>query len=78
MTSSDDGSSWTWPRALLDSALDDRDSGVIETARGRLLVTTFTSLAYEAHLEKAQAFAEHTAKGWRQQGDAGGQQLAKW
>jgi sialidase-1 len=52
MTSADDGERWTWPRVLLDSTIDDRDSGVIETARGTLLVTTFTSLAYEAPLAK--------------------------
>src|SRR3954471_19490917 len=51
MTSDDEGKSWTWPRVLLDSAIDDRDSGVVETAKGSLLVTTFTSLAYEAVLE---------------------------
>lgn len=64
MTSRDDGKSWTWPRVLLDSAIDDRDSGVLETAKGTLIVTTFTSLAYEAHFKKASTFAEHTDKGW--------------
>src|SRR5436190_12228919 len=47
MTSADQGRTWTWPRVLLDSATDDRDAGVLETAKGTLLVTTFTSLAYE-------------------------------
>src|SRR5437764_4939842 len=46
MTSDDEGKAWTWPRVLLDSAIDDRDAGVVETAKGSLLVTTFTSLAY--------------------------------
>src|SRR5262245_8953362 len=46
MTSDDEGKTWTWPRVLLDSAIDDRDAGVVETAKGSLLVTTFTSLAY--------------------------------
>jgi len=54
MTSRDHGDSWTFPRVLLDSATDDRDSGVVETAKGTLLVTTFTSLAYEDILEKAE------------------------
>ena len=44
--SQDDGRTWTWPRVLLDGAIDDRDSGVLETPKGTLLVTTFTSLAY--------------------------------
>ena len=48
MTSRDDGATWTYPRVLLD-----RDSGVLETAKGTLLVTTFTSLAYEDHLAKS-------------------------
>jgi hypothetical protein len=38
---------------LLDSAIDDRDAGVMETAKGSLLVTTFTSLAYEPILKRA-------------------------
>jgi hypothetical protein len=52
MTSLDNGETWTWPRVLLDSAGDDRDAGVLETANGSLLVTTFTSSAYENILEK--------------------------
>ena len=54
MTSRDDGGTWTFPRVLHDSAIDDRDSGVVETAKGTLLVTTFSSLAYEEILEKAE------------------------
>ena len=53
LTSDDDGQTWSWPRTLLDGAIDDRDSGVLETAKGTLLVTTFTSLAYEPALAKA-------------------------
>ncbi len=54
MQSDDNGKSWTWPRVLLDNAVDDRDAGVLETAKGSLLVTTFTSLTYEPILEKAE------------------------
>jgi hypothetical protein len=54
MISRDDGRTWSWPRVLLDSALDDRDAGVCETQKGTLLVTTFTSLAYEPLLERAE------------------------
>ena len=77
MTSRDDGASWTWPRVLLDSAIDDRDSGVIETAKGSLIVTTFTSLAYEDSLKKATAMAEHTDKGWVTKGMPP-EQFARW
>lgn len=47
MVSRDQGETWSWPRVLLDTDIDDRDAGVCETHRGTLLVTTFTSLAYE-------------------------------
>ena len=53
MQSDDDGQSWTWPRTILDGAIDDRDAGILETAKGTLLATTFTSLAYEeSYLKK--------------------------
>ncbi len=77
MTSRDDGVTWTWPRVLLDGAIDDRDSGVLETAKGTLIVTTFTSLAYEDHLKKASAFAEHTDKGWVSK-EMPREQFVKW
>ncbi|MSU49808.1 MAG: exo-alpha-sialidase [Opitutus sp.] len=77
MTSRDDGATWTFPRVLLDSVTDDRDSGVIETAKSTLLVTTFTSLAYEAHLQKASVFGEHTDTGWTSK-SMPPEQLAKW
>jgi hypothetical protein len=55
MHSIDEGRTWTWPRVLLDGAIDDRDSGILETQKGTLLVTTFTSLAYEPILQKQLA-----------------------
>jgi len=64
MTSRDNGTTWTWPRVLLDSATDDRDSGILETTRGTLLVTTFTSLAYASHLEKKITYTDWTADSW--------------
>jgi len=64
MTSRDDGRTWTWPRVLLDGPIDDRDAGVVETARGTLLVTTFTSLAYEPIMEKFSA-ADPRGPRWR-------------
>ena len=54
MRSQDDGRTWRWPQVLIDGPIDDRDAGVVETAKGSLLVTTFTSLAYEAILERAE------------------------
>ncbi len=65
MRSDDNGESWTWPRTLLDGPIDDRDAGVLETAKGSLLVTTFTSLAYESYeLNKALEKSPGEAGAW--------------
>ena len=55
MRSRDGGGTWSWPQVLLDSPIDDRDAGGCETEKGTLLVTTFTSLAYEAVLARMPA-----------------------
>jgi sialidase-1 len=62
MTSKDEGTTWTFPRVLLDTATDDRDAGIVETSKGTLLVTTFTSLAYESGLQKAMTDGSWTAE----------------
>lgn len=67
MTSRDEGRTWSWPRVLLDGAIDDRDAGLCETPTGALLVTTFTSLAYEPILTKGE-----------QLGDWPADRLARW
>lgn len=64
MRSSDGGHTWSWPEVLMDSAIDDRDSGVYETPAGSLLVTTFTSLAYEAMLTRAKGWPEDRLERW--------------
>ncbi len=73
MKSDDDGQTWTWPRTLLDTAIDDRDAGVLETAAGSILVTTFTSSAWESVLDRAeQQIKAGNAKGWPDE------RLAEW
>lgn len=67
MTSDDGGNSWTYPRVLIDGPIDDRDAGILETAKGTLLVTTFTSLAYEPILAKAE-----------KEGNWESERLARW
>jgi hypothetical protein len=52
MRSGDGGKTWSFPRVLLDSPIDDRDAGVLETTKGSLLATTFTSNAYDEHYLK--------------------------
>jgi len=55
--SRDDGATWSYPQVVMDGPIDDRDAGVVETARGTLLVTTFTSLAYAPILARAETLA---------------------
>src|SRR3954454_23914517 len=54
--SADDGESWSWPEVVMDSPIDDRDAGLCETADGSLLLTTFTSLAFQETLKGAASW----------------------
>lgn len=62
--SNDNGATWSWPRTLLDSDTDDRDAGILETVRGTLLVTTFTSLAYEPALARMETANPEKFRRW--------------
>ncbi|MEO1993229.1 MAG: sialidase family protein [Pirellulales bacterium] len=64
MRSSDNGHHWSWPQVLLDGPIDDRDAGVCVTETGTILVTTFSSLAYEGILEKAARLPQETQEAW--------------
>jgi len=72
MRSADSGETWSWPRVVQDLPIDDRDAGVLETAAGSILVTTFTSLAYDDYyLSKERdipghhpRFSEEELKRW--------------
>ncbi len=74
IVSEDDGKNWSSPRVLLDSIIDVRDGGLVETQKGTLLATTFTSLAYQGHLNNperllAKAFGDDLPAhldAWRQ------------
>jgi hypothetical protein len=55
--SSDDGDSWSAPEIIRHSPLDDRDAGIIETAPGTILVSWFTSVAFESNAD----YREHAA-----------------
>ncbi len=72
MTSRDGGESWSWPRVVMDGPIDDRDAGVLETARGSILITTFTSLAYEPQLARAEKIEPGQPGAWPEQ------RLARW
>ncbi len=50
--SKDNGKTWSEPQILVDTPLDDRDAGILETDRGTLLVTWFTSTAFVSRILK--------------------------
>lgn len=56
--SEDNGQTWSAPVTINNTPLDDRDTGIIETPQGTLLVTWFTSLAFEKNPE----YARHAEK----------------
>ncbi len=66
MKSKDGGKTWSYPRVLLDGPIDDRDAGVLVTSKGTILVTTFSSLAYEKSMKY------RLAKGWK------GAEMQRW
>lgn len=49
--SKDRGKTWSIPQVVYDSPIDDRDAGILITEKGTILITTFTSLAYEGILD---------------------------
>jgi hypothetical protein len=65
MRSHDDGRTWTWPQTIFDGPLDDRDAGLVETSQGTLLVSTFTSLAYEPLLNDAKDWPLEKRARWQ-------------
>jgi hypothetical protein len=64
MVSRDNARTWSWPQVILDSPIDDRDAGILETSTGTLLATSFTSLAYEPILTQARSFPPGDARAW--------------
>lgn len=86
MKSLDGGITWSFPRVLIDSDIDDRDAGILVTKKGTLLATTFSSLAYESGLAKAEqnsSWPSDKLKRWvaardRLSADQRKQQLGTW
>jgi len=65
-----DGEKWEGPIVLYDSILDDRDPGIIETNKGTLLVSWFTSLTWMNYLYRAEIgvidwLSKETCENWR-------------
>ena len=72
MRSRDGGRTWSWPRLIYDGPIDDRDGGIFETARGSLLITTFTGRTWEGRLKEAEGIAPGATGAWDEA------KLARW
>jgi len=57
-TSTDNGHTWSPPRVIQDSMIDDRDAGIVDLGDGKLLVTWFRSDTRAYASESWQADAE--------------------
>ncbi len=53
--SQDGGNSWDCPFVVYAGPLDNRDAGIIETRKGTLLISFFTSLAWLYSLYRSEA-----------------------
>ncbi len=62
--SDDDGLTWSQPITVNNTPLDDRDAGIIETQRGTLILSWFTSLAFadSAGLANHPSWRRHFSK----------------
>lgn len=58
VTSDDEGKTWSAPVTVNNSPLDDRDTGLIETPKGTLVLTWFTSVAFD----RVAAYARQSEK----------------
>ena len=64
MRSSDDGKTWNPPTVVFETKIDDRESGLMETARGTLIANTFTSVDFLGLLAEAEQIAPGTPDAW--------------
>ena len=55
--SGDEGHTWSEPMVIVNTPLDDRDAGLLETSEGVLIVSWFTSVGFE--VDEAEKYAEH-------------------
>ncbi len=62
--SKDGGKTWSDGETILDYPADDRDAGICVTAKGTILVTSFTSFAYLPALEKERKLRASGAGTW--------------
>ncbi len=63
--SRDDGQSWSEPRVINDTLLDDRDPGILVLPDGSWLVSLFTSWLFASWQEAAAYYGQEEIDRWR-------------
>lgn len=78
--STDGGVSWSAPVTINNTPLDDRDAGILETQAGTLLVSWFTSLAFDNPAQvEWQNLPESTLLSWKRHSEKlGAETRKKW
>ena len=60
--SSDNGETWSAPKTIANTILDDRDAGVLQMPDGEVIVTWFNSLYWEMEAKKHPDWQRHLEK----------------
>ena len=67
MTSTDEGRSWTSPRVVNDSPLDDRDTGLVSLGNGKLLMSWFVTDNRQSSMKQIDDLKDQEQKiRWRE------------
>ncbi len=62
----DQGTTWSEPRVITDTPLDDRDAGIVQTAAGTWLVSFFTSRMFADWQQEARRhYGERAVEEWQ-------------
>ena len=61
-TSRDEGKTWSSPRVINDTPLDDRDAGIISAGKGKILVSWFTADTRNSGRDPYRNAADDTSK----------------
>jgi hypothetical protein len=75
--SNDQGKTWSAVETVNNTPLDDRDAGILQTAKGTLLVSWFTSLAFENPKYEA-AFQRYSRVGEKMPKETREKWLGNW
>ena len=74
--SSDNGKTWSEPVTVNNTPLDDRDAGIIVTKKGTLLVSWFTSLAFDDPRYQA-SYPKELVQSWKRHAEKLGPEIRK-